>query len=118
MFIFVFMRILFFTACKICDYVIVPAHDVFIDKQAFHAHRPARVYLAGGNADLRAQAIAETVGKACGCIDHHACAVYKLCKFICFAAVCGQYAVGMPRAMAVDVRYGFIVDATTRTDMM
>jgi hypothetical protein len=42
--------------------------NVLVGSQAIQTNRPARMELAGTDTDLRPKAIAETIGKACGCI--------------------------------------------------
>src|SRR5260221_2476774 len=43
----------------------------FLASEAFEPDRPARMQLVGGNADLRAEAVLEAVGKARRRVDHH-----------------------------------------------
>ena len=53
-------------AGEICDDVAVAAQDILVGAQTLQAHRAARMDLAGGNAHLRAKAVAETVRKVLG----------------------------------------------------
>lgn len=44
--------------------------DPLLTGQALQADRAAGVNLVGRNADFRTQAIFESIGKACRCVDH------------------------------------------------
>lgn len=49
---------------EIADDIPVSAQNVLVGAESLQPHRAARVNLAGGNADLRAEAVAIAVGKA------------------------------------------------------
>src|SRR5207253_1920909 len=47
-------------------------HDPLLGRETLQPHRPARMELVGGDADLRAEAVLEAVGEARAGVDHHA----------------------------------------------
>src|SRR5690625_6885267 len=61
-----------------------------------------------GDADLGAQAIFETVGKARGGIDHHRCRIHFVQKPPCPSVILGNDRFGMLGAVLLNVSHGLL----------
>ncbi|MEZ4534883.1 MAG: hypothetical protein R3D26_07750 [Cyanobacteriota/Melainabacteria group bacterium] len=81
---------------------------VFICDDTFESHGSTGVEFAGGDADLGAESIAESVGKTGGDIVIDACRVdpsEELLEGFCIGT---DQTVGMTRAMAIDMVYRLV----------
>jgi len=85
----------------------VAEHDPFLRGQAVQADGAADVDFVGGNADFRAEAVFEAVGKTGGGVYHHAGGIDGAQEGSGTAEVFGYDAVGVAAAVEVDVGDGF-----------
>ena len=81
------------------------------------ANGAAHVDFIGRNADFRAEAKFETVGKAGGGVYHHAGAVDRAQKSLCTGEMFGNDAVGMVAAVGIDMGNGFIKAVDDRIEI-
>src|SRR5918996_3094180 len=82
----------------------VPQNHEFLRGQAFEPHRPARVQLVGGNADLGAQAVLVAVGEARRGVPYDGARIDLAQEALGAAAVLRDDRVGVLRAVLGDVR--------------
>src|SRR5690554_2391283 len=88
--------------------VSVAKHHVFFAGQPQQSDRATGMQLVGGNADFRAQTVLETIGKTGRGVDHHRTGVHFGQEAACSGEVFGNDAVGMLRAMPVDMGNGLV----------
>ena len=62
---------------KIADNIAVAAQNVLVGAKPLQPHRAARVNFTRGNADLRAEAVAITVGEARRAVMLHARGIHQ-----------------------------------------
>src|SRR5690606_18397948 len=86
----------------------VTEHDPFLAGQALEADRAAGVDAVGGNADLRAEAILEAVGKTGRGIDHHRAGIDFSEEASGAGPVLGDDAFGVPGAVLADMVHGVV----------
>ena len=86
-------------------------YHVLLGGKPFQAHRAPGVQLVGGDTDFGTQAVLETVGKAGGSIDHHRGGVHLAQKPHGAPVIAGDNAVGVQRAVSVDVLDSLILVA-------
>src|SRR5580704_18498091 len=81
---------------------------VFVNREAFEPHRPARVQFPGADPDLRAQAVTETVGESRGGILKNIGRVDELHEARSDIMALRHDGFSMPRAVPVDVFDRFV----------